>query len=174
MRIYSCSSKSAEASFLRRILKIVRPSDAVAIQQIKHRSRNRFVTARRWEGIVGGQVTKRSRSHEIGAVGEGRSHNRRKIPVVDPEVLRQAVIERDLVLVIERHRLVIRRALRTINLLRQVVLAHEAVSQKISQAFVRVQKIGFLMRWKPRVVEIWHHAPSRVMKRKYCRTIVIR
>ena len=60
-----------------------------------------------------------------------------------------------------------------VKLFGQIVHAHEAVGQKISQRVVRAQKIRFAMRPKPGMVQIGNHAPAGLMKGFDDRSVVV-
>jgi hypothetical protein len=87
-------------------------------------------------------------SEEIGAVGEGGSKYRREVAVVNGELLRQIVIERDFVLGVEVHCLIFGRVFGTalIDLFGHVVDANEAVGEEVFEGVVGVIEVGFAMR----------------------------
>ena len=59
MGIDARRAEKAETATLRRILKIIRPGDAVLVEQVEDRAGDGLVAVRYWrEGVAGGQVAK--------------------------------------------------------------------------------------------------------------------
>jgi hypothetical protein len=84
------------------------------------------------------------------------------MPVAEGEVLRQAIIERQLVLVVERHRLVFDRRLRAdVGL---VGREHEPVAPEMLQRVVGIGEVGRFMDGDPTVVDIGNGAAPRVVE----------
>src|SRR5207253_10776869 len=84
---------------------------AVLGGQVENGSGDRLVSSRGGKRVGTRHMPKRSCSHKIGAVRKRRTEQRGEVAIVDGEFLRQVVVERNVVLVVEPHRLVFRRGL---------------------------------------------------------------
>src|SRR5207302_10574433 len=115
MRIGALKAEWKETGSLRCILKIVRPRNSVLGEQVKNSSGDRPVSSRRGKRVSARQMPKRSCGHKIGAVRKRRTEQRGEVAIVDGEFLRQVVVERNVVLVVEPHGLVFRRGLGSIS-----------------------------------------------------------
>ena len=59
MRVDARRAEEAEAAALRGILEIIRPGDAVVVEQVENRTSDGLVAVGYWrEGVAGGQVAK--------------------------------------------------------------------------------------------------------------------
>src|SRR6266404_3290856 len=105
MRIDSGCAEGKETSRLRRILEIIRPGDAMIVEQVENRSGNWFVSSWRRKGVVGGQMSERSCRHQIRAVGKRGAEHGREVAVVDGKFLRQIVVKRKIFLIHGKPRL---------------------------------------------------------------------
>src|SRR5207248_10227966 len=128
-----------EAGSLRCILEIVRPGNPVFVEQAKNSSGDRLVSSRRGKRVSARQMPKRSCGHKIGAVRKRRTEHRGEVAIVDGEFLRQVVVERNVVLVVEPHRLVFRRVLGpVVDLSGEVIDSDEAITQNACERVVRI------------------------------------
>ncbi len=131
MRIDTLTTERKEAGSLRYILEIVRPGNSVLVEQVENGSSDRLVSSRRGKLVSGGHMPKRSSSQKIRAVRKRRPEHRGEVAIVDGEFLCQIVVERNVVLVVEPHRLVISHVLGSgVELSGQVVDSDEAITQK--------------------------------------------
>jgi hypothetical protein len=88
--------------------------------------------------------------------------------VADREVLRQTIVEWQVVLVVESHRRVVGRCLRSaVDLFGQVVLAYELVTEEVVERVVRLHEIGLMVRADPAVIEVWEHTTAGIVKREH-------
>src|SRR5207244_11979934 len=95
-------------------------------------------------------MPKRSCGHKIGAVRKRRTEQRGEVAIVDGEFLRQVVVERNVVLIVEPHRLVFRRGLGSIiELPSHVINSDEAITQKACKLAVEVEGVHMFMNCKP-------------------------
>ena len=172
--VHACRPEQPEARSLWRILKIVGPGNSIFIQQIKDRSPDRLISSWRRKLIACTQMPKGSRRHEISAICKRWPKHRGEIAVVHREVCGQVVVERNLLLVIKAHGLIVGRILDAlVQLLRGVVHSHESIAQRLPKSAVRIQEIGFFVRTQPGMIEIGRHASSGIMERKHRGAVVI-
>src|SRR5579864_2747060 len=103
--------------------------------------------------------------HQVRAVRESGSQHGCEVPVANGELLRQIVIERNVVLVVIADGLVLGGILSAvIQLLGQVVHSHKAVAEKIRYGAVWVQEIRLAMGAEPGVVQIGLGASAGVVE----------
>ena len=141
MRISASWGEEAEAGTLRSILKVICPSYVVFIQQVEDRSGNRLVTsATRWrKGVVGSEMPKGCRSHQIRTIGKRWPQNGRKVTVTDGELLRQVIIKRNIRLIVKADGLIIGGGFDSIiDLLGSVVHANESIIQTLPKSVSRI------------------------------------
>src|SRR5579864_7882233 len=101
--------KRTEASALRHVLEIICPGDAMFFQKIKNGAGDRLIASasRKRKAIAGGEMAKRSGGQQVRAIGECWPQDRREIAVIHGKLLRQIIVEGNLVLVVEGHRLIV-------------------------------------------------------------------
>src|SRR5260370_23257693 len=139
VRVHARPPEQPEARSLRRILKIVGPGDSIFIQQIENSSVVRLISSRRRKLIVCAQMAKGGRGHEISAICKRWPKHRGEIAVVHREICGQVIVERNLVLVIKAHRLIVARRLEAVlRLLRAVVHSHQSIAQCFPKRAVRI------------------------------------
>src|SRR5258708_27050032 len=91
------------------------------------------------------------------AVGKSWTEHRGKVTVTDGKVLRQAVVERQLALIVKVHGLIFSRVLNAVVLLlRDVIHADKSVAESLNQRAVGMIEVGFLLRARPAVIKITH------------------
>src|SRR5476651_2298439 len=137
-----------ETAALRNILKIVRPGDAVLFHQVENGAGNGLVTAasRKREAVTGGEVAKRSGSHQERTVGKRGTQHGREIAVIHRKFLRQIVVKRNFVLVVEYHGLVVSVFFHAfVDLLALVVDEDKAIHQRLKERVIGVIEVGFAM-----------------------------
>src|SRR6266480_6329469 len=100
-------------------------------------------------------------------IGKSRSEYRGEVPIADAEALRQLIVERQFILIVERHRLVVEGRLGTgIGLVRQVRRSHKAITPAVPQRVVGMVKVCRLVNGNPAVVDVRDGAAPRIMKGK--------
>jgi len=94
------------------------------------------------------------RRHLVGTIREGRADDRAEVAVVDREPLGEGVVEWQVALVVEAHRIVVGRALATVGLLCGVVHQDEAVIGTGCQRSCGIVEVGFAVAALPVVLEV--------------------
>jgi hypothetical protein len=166
--------EGSETARRRRVGKVVDPEDLVRVEQVEDGAGDGPIATGGWELLGRVEVTERRGGERVGAVGEGRPQQRREIPVVDGEGLRQPVVEGQVVLGVEPHRLVFGRALtQDVRLLGGVVHQHEAVVEWRPQRVAGVREIRLHVTAQPLMVEVRLHAIILQMKGRDERAVII-
>ena len=131
------------------------PGDVAPIEQVHDGAGDRLVPTRRREDLRGRQVPERGRRQGVGAVGEGGPDHRGEIPIVDREGLRQRVVEGQVPLVVEPHRVVVGRRLQAVVvLLGGVVHENEPVVRARHQRRRRTHEVRFGVAARPLVLQV--------------------
>src|SRR5207248_5002508 len=89
---------------------------------------------------------------------------RAEVAVVDREALGEGVVERQVALVVEAHRIVVGRALAAVGLLRGVVHQDEAVIGAECQCPRGIVVVGFAVAALPVVLEVWPDAVPGIVE----------
>src|SRR5579863_45934 len=119
-------------------------------------------------------MAKRGRSHKERAIRKGGAKRWTEIAIVNGELLSHIVIERQFVLVIEVHRLVVCWAFyAVIELLGGVVLPDESIAERIVQGVVRELEVCLVVRSQPAVVQIGHNTATGIVERNDRMAIII-
>src|SRR5689334_4025775 len=119
-------------------------------------------------------MSERSRRQEIGAVRKRRAEHRGKIAIVDGKLLRQIVIERNLLLVVKGHGLVVSGSFHAVvELIGLVIDENEPIHQRLKQRVIRMIEIRLAMRVGPSVVKVGNHAAPGIVKREDGASIVV-
>jgi hypothetical protein len=119
-------------------------------------------------------MTKGSCRQQVRAVRKCRPEHGSEIAIVDRELAGQAVIERNVLLGIKAHGLVIGGIFDpVVNLFRFVIHSDKSVAQRKLACAVRVEKIHFLMRSQPRMIQVGRSAALPIVKNRNERAIII-
>src|SRR5258708_27243750 len=99
------------------------------------------------------------------AVGKSWTEHRGKVTVTDGKVLRQAVVERQLALIVKVHGLIFSRVLNAVVLLlRDVIHADKSVAESLKQRAVGMIEVGFLVRARPAVIKIRQDTTAGILE----------
>src|SRR6266567_4571177 len=119
-------------------------------------------------------MAKRGGSQQERAVGKSWTEHGRKITVADGKILCQAVIERQLALVVEVHGLVFGCVLNAIvYLLRDVIYAHKPIAETLEQRAVGMIEVGFLVRRRPAMIKVGQNAAPGIVESQNRMTIFV-
>src|SRR5262249_21721949 len=144
--------------------KIILPGNGPGIEEVEERAGNRLVAASGRENLVGCQMAEGRRRHLVRTVRERRTNDRTVVAIVDREALGDAVIEGEIVLVVEAHRVIVGRALAAVDLLLSVVHQDEAVIETACQGICRIVEVGLHVAARPVVLQVWAGAVAGVVK----------
>src|SRR5262245_27469509 len=127
------SQEGPEARGLRHILIVVRPGDAVLIEQIEDRAGERSIKQKRRlrdirDLFTRDEVAERGAGHQERAIREGGTEDGTEVAIGQCKDLGHVVVEAEIVLVVEAHGLIVRQALyEVVRLVGEVVDQYESV-----------------------------------------------